>query len=72
MTLSLALPSSLLKFSFVIFRSLQSQLDEVRQKLQQLDTKNEQLRKEIKQQENFNAEKIASLSRYDRKFLFAK
>ena len=71
MAFSLALPSSLLKLSFVIFRSLQSQLDEVRQNSQQLDTKNEQLREEIKQQEKFNAAKIASLSRYDRRFSFA-
>jgi len=46
-----------------IFRILQRQLDEERQKSQQLDTKNEQLREEIKQKENFNAARIASLSR---------
>lgn len=44
-------------------RSLQSQLGEELQKSQQLDAKNEQLREEIKQQENFNTTKIASLSR---------
>lgn len=44
-------------------RILQRQLDEERQKSQQLDTKNEQLREEIKQKENFNAARIASLSR---------
>ncbi|CAH3169830.1 unnamed protein product [Porites evermanni] len=44
-------------------RKLQSRLDEECQKSQQLDSENEKLREEIKQQENFNAAKIASLSR---------
>jgi len=41
-------------------------LDEECQKSQQLDSENEKLREEIKQQQNFNGAKIASLSRYER------
>ena len=40
-------------------------MDEECQKSQQLDSENEKLREEIKQQENFNAAKITSLSRYE-------
>ena len=46
------------------FRTLQNKLAEERQKLLQLHTETEDLKEEIKRQENLNAAKIRSLSRY--------
>ena len=47
-----------------VFRNLQSELDEVRHKSQQLNTETEELREELKRQGNMNTAKIGSLSRY--------
>ena len=46
------------------FRTLQNKLAEERQKSLQLHTETEDLKEEIKRQENLNAAKIRSLSRY--------
>ena len=46
------------------FRTLQNKLAEERQKSLQLHTETEDLKEEMKRQENLNAAKIRSLSRY--------